>query len=292
MRQFAQIACSTLFLFAAAAAGAPATGPAEPAKNLLFFGNSYTYTNDIPGLIKSLAVADGHSAPLIVSDLKGGSNLTRQLAQATVHPESNVAHSEMAHKTFDFVIIQGHSHDPFGRADFIRNALAIFKAVRADRTGQGATATAILYQTWAGAEDTKGTQRAISDTYLGAAKAIVAAADKNAVRVAPVGDAFARLKFDKSLYKADGSHPSPKGSLLSAMVLYRTIYAGETVSDLAYSGVSKWAGVTAAEWSELTALADRVEVTEPADARTAPTAPPAITSQPAPSASAEKPAAR
>jgi lysophospholipase L1-like esterase len=256
---------------------APATVSAEPAKKLLFFGNSYTYTNDIPGLIKSMAVADGHPAPSIVTDLKGGSNLSRQLTQATQSPQSNVAHPRMAGQVYDFVIMQGHSHEAYDREDFIKRAVALFRAVRSDSSGQGASATAVLYQTWASAEDTRNSQKAISGAYLGAAKAVIATADKNAALVAPVGDAFGVLKFDKSLYKPDGSHPSPKGSLLSAMVLYRTLYAGEKVGDLVYADVSKWAGVTAAEWTELATVADGVAFPDPASAESVP----ASTSRPA-----------
>lgn len=236
------------------------TWAGEEAKSILWFGNSYTYTNDIPGLIKAIAVAEGHPAPVIVADLKGGSNLKRHLAQATGSPASNVAHPSLAGKRFDLVVIQGHSHDPFDRADFVANALAIFTAVRKDPSGQGGNATAMLYQTWASAGDKTGSHKAVATAYAEAGKAIADAFGADAVRLSPVGEAFAQLKQDASLYKPDGSHPSPKGSLLSAMVHYRTIFPGEKVGDLAYAKAAAWAGVPAEEWAPLCAVADGLAI--------------------------------
>lgn len=251
------VRCLTiLILVCSASAG-------EEAKHVLWFGNSYTYTNDIPGLIKAIAIAEGHTAPVIVADLKGGSNLKHHLAQVTSNPASNVAHPSLAGKRFDLVVIQGHSHDPFDRADFVANALAIFTAVRKDPSGQGGRATAVMYQTWAGAGDTTGSHKAIATTYGEAGNAIAAAFGADAVRLSPVGEAFAQLKQNASLYKPDGSHPSPKGSLLSAMVHYRAIHPGELVGDLAYAKAAAWAGVPADEWTKLCAVADGLSIVKP-----------------------------
>jgi hypothetical protein len=239
-------------------AGSASAG--EAARRILWFGNSYTYTNGIPGLLSSLAVAEGHPAPVIVTDLKGGSNLKRHLAQVTGHPASNVAHPNLAGGRFDFVIIQGHSHDPFDRAIFVADALAIFTAVRNDASGQGSSAFGILYQTWASVGDPTGSHKAVAAAYGEAGKAIAAAFGADAVRLSPVGEAFAQLKHDASLYKPDGSHPSPKGSLLSAMVHYRTIYPGELVGDLAYAKAATWAGVPAEEWTQLCGVADGLAI--------------------------------
>lgn len=246
------------------AGGVFSASAAEEAKRILWFGNSYTYTNDIPGLIKAIAVAEGHPAPVIVADLKGGSNLKRHLAQVTGSPASNVAHPSLAGRRFDLVVIQGHSHDPFDRAIFVANALAIFTAVRKDPSGQGGSATAMLYQTWAGAGDTSGSHKAVATAYGEAGQAIAAAFGADAVRLSPVGEAFALLKQDASLYKPDGSHPSPKGSLLSAMVHYRTIFPGEKVGDLDHAKAQGWAGVPAEEWTQLSAVADGVVIASPA----------------------------
>lgn len=235
----------------------------EEARRILWFGNSYTYTNGIPGLLSSIAVAEGHPAPVIVTDLKGGSNLKRHLAQVTGHPASNVAHPSLAGRRFDLVVIQGHSHDPFDRGIFVADTLAIFTAVRNDPSGQGGSAIGILYQTWASAGDPSGSHKAVAAAYSEAGKAITAAFGADAVRLSPVGEAFAQLKHDASLYKPDGSHPGPKGSLLSAMVHYRTIYPGERVGDLAYAKAATWAGVPAEEWTQLCAVADGLTVAEP-----------------------------
>ena len=36
------------------------TGTAQTTKKVCFIGNSYTYSNDLPGLIASIATADGN----------------------------------------------------------------------------------------------------------------------------------------------------------------------------------------------------------------------------------------
>jgi hypothetical protein len=59
-----------------------------------------------------------------------------------------------------------------------------------------------------------------------------AAGDRNGVPVAPVGEAWRRVRaanpsLGKQLYRKDGSHPSAKGAFLAACVLTATIFGEE-----------------------------------------------------------------
>jgi len=55
--------------------------PVVSGKRLLFFGNSFSLGDDVPGHVGSLAALDGHPAPLVVADLMGGTDLAHHIGQ-------------------------------------------------------------------------------------------------------------------------------------------------------------------------------------------------------------------
>lgn len=254
-------------------ASAPAA--AQPA-NILFFGNSFTQGGDVSGDVGRLAVADGYDAPNIVADLTGGKNLDFHLNEVNTRPANNVDHSAISGDTWDYVVIQGFSTESTStlgnHAEFASDARALYSGVRNHGSGHGAGVTGILFQTWARGpghaiypgtfSDPAAMQAEVRGGYQAALAAIQNAHGGSAAHIAPVGDAFESENFNPSLYAGDIYHASNRGSLLASMMLYRTIY-GESVSDIAYSSVSGWAGVNASTWSDLTAIADATLIPEP-----------------------------
>lgn len=119
----------------------------ETAKRLLFFGNSFSVYDDVPGHVRSLAALAGHPTPLVVADL------AYHIGQVDSYPENNVAHASLVGtNTWDWVVIQGYSTEATHLRDpavFEANALALYQRVKNHASGKGAGASPLLFQTWA-----------------------------------------------------------------------------------------------------------------------------------------------
>lgn len=239
--------------------------------NILFFGNSYTFYNDLPTLVGQVAVADKQSKPLIVADTAGGKNFAFHQGEAENHPENNVAHPLIDGKQWDFVVLQGYSLEATTeRAPdaFPQNALSLVQAIRNQPSGYASDVTTILYQTWSRApghdlypsafETPEAMHTQIAANYQLGCATINQAIGADTARLAPVGDAFADRAFERALYFKDIHHPSASGSLLAALIIYQTIYS-EDVGDIAYESVADWAKVDEVTWNSLQATAAKFE---------------------------------
>lgn len=262
--------------------------------NLLFFGNSFTQSTQNAQValgVGQIAIADNKLAPLIVHDLMGGQYLDYHRNEVLANPTNNVNHANIAGKTWDFVIMQGHSVEATylstAAEPLYKDAYDLYTAVRDHASGRGAGVEAVLYQTWARGNGHEfydavgdGVQEFTSPTamhneiragYANAATFINGFAGDGSARVAPVGDGFALGNppnpygaFDPALYDVDIYHASRFGYRLASLIIYRTIYE-ENVSDIPYSRVSSWVGLSAQEWTDVTTMADAVIlVPEPA----------------------------
>lgn len=260
---------------------------AKEPKRLLFYGNSFTGSNDVPGSVSRLARAAGHPAPVIVRNLKGGANMAWHLEQTGVSPGHNIAAEAVADTGYDAVILQGFSTEPTrqgGREAFVLNTLELARRVRAREAGK--KATLVLYQTWARGpghemyperfESPAQMQQELIEGYEAARKALVEEFGQESVRLAPVGAVFASTGFESELYWTDLYHTGQVGSLLSAMVLYRTLYGG-TIADIDPQTLAEirddehWSSITDKQWNWLAKTADRFDV---ARAATQPTTAP------------------
>jgi hypothetical protein len=263
---------------------------AEDKLYLLFFGNSFTqgftstgYTN-VPEALANIAAADGHIKPTVVYDLQSGSRLDYHTGQVASNPTANVTSSALpVGQTWDYVVLQGYSTESTHLEsanyvnEFSSDALALYQSVLDHSSGNGAGVKAIMYQTWARAPgnsfypgnfaNAAAMQAEIDASYAAAVTKINATEGSDSARLAPVGDGYAADGFSTSLYNTDLYHASKKGYYLAAMVLYRTMY-NENVSDISYATISSQIsniGLTSAEWTEITGIADGLTVVpEPA----------------------------
>ena len=246
------------------------------AKNLLFFGNSFTINGDVSGLVQDLAVVAGYDQPLVVADLLGGQDLAYHISQVEGYPETNVASSSLpAGQTWDHVIIQGYSTEATHLRDpmvFKTNAVSLYQLVKYHSSSNGVDTEAVLYETWARSpahsyypdtfDDPAAMQLEIRTNYNGAAELITAAEGAGSVRIAPVGDAYETGDFDLDLYADDEYHQSVLGAHLNAMVLFKTIYDHD-VTNISYTAAvaAGWTTMTSNQWHDLTMWADGVATT-------------------------------
>jgi hypothetical protein len=186
---------------------------------VLFVGNSYTYVNDLPAVVTSIARASRGPAIDAMSVTVGGATMRS-------HWDGNTAPTRIAEATWDAVVLQGQSVEPalnfnefrtyatrFGMLATMNGARAVFYATWPRRAGD-----AVYAESWSG-----GTPALFNDrldlAYTRVSTAVMGT-------VAHVGNAWmAALRAHPTinLYDADGSHPSPAGTWLAACVMYRAL---------------------------------------------------------------------
>lgn len=204
--------------------------PAFSPTSMLFVGNSYTFYNDLPGMLTKLSSANKKT--LKTDDVtKGGWTLGAD-------PKSHASDVDTAAKInahpWSVVVLQEQSQIPtiasLKSATMVPGAMKLAQKVKA----QSACTKTWLFLTWgrknggkqcAGSQcsapfkDFDEMQDALTAAYLDAASQIGGA-------VVPVGEAWrAALKAGgPNLFDADGSHPSEAGSYLAALTFYAALY--------------------------------------------------------------------
>lgn len=177
-------------------------------RSLFFVGNSYTFYNDLPGLVGALA---GAAEPPL--QLEIGSE-THPGYSLDIHWRNQQERDFLGTRKWDVVVLQEQSQAPLSkRARMLEHAREFDTLVEA-RGGR-----TVLYMTWAPQRRPKVIE-ALADAYREVGEATGA-------RVAPVGRAWQRVQSERPdivLYRPDGSHPDFAGTYLSACVLLATIF--------------------------------------------------------------------
>lgn len=193
---------------------------------ILFIGNSYTNANNLPQLLKNIALSLGDT---IVSDQNtpGGYQLIHHSTNATTL-------SKIASRNWDFVVIQEQSQKPSFSPSQVANDVYPYAQILNDSIKSNYSCSeSLFYMTWGRKNGDAGNcasyppictysgmQQRLRDSYM------QMSSDNNAT-TSPVGVAWATVRdsFPSiELYAADESHPSIYGSYLAACVFYVTIY--------------------------------------------------------------------
>lgn len=194
-----------LFLLGSSVLGQAQAG--EPIR-VLFVGNSYTFVNDLPAMVRQMSVDAGQSRPL---DVK---HVTFSGASLEEHWKRHDVQDELAKANYDYVVIQDHSMMPVKNPDLTRQYVRLI-ADLARKDG----AQPILYLTWA-RQNNPTMQAQLDSVYTPLAK-------ETGALLAPVGQAWQKALADQpqpGLFLPDGSHPSFTGTYLTASVFYALIY--------------------------------------------------------------------
>lgn len=184
------------------------TVPRSTPYRVLFIGNSYTFVNDLPNMIATLARAAG-DAPAFTYDtqLVGGATLQQ-------HWNEGIALSKIQQGNWDFVVLQEQSQRPiYDEAVFDQYADLFDAEIRK----QGAIT--LFFMTWA--------RQSLPQTQGQLTRAYTNIAQKLHAEVAPVGWAWQTSLTSKPslvLHETDGSHPNPAGTYLAACVFYGHVY--------------------------------------------------------------------
>ena len=171
---------------------------------ILFIGNSHTYYNDMPLLVKERFVRDGYACAVTMLAHPGWF-----LAQHVEDPEArfNILHGE-----YDYVVLQEHAH-PFGPVNLFYDAVRTLTGWIRD-----AESTPVIYLTWARKSEPE-VQQQMTDAH----KHI---AEETGSLLAHVGDRwwdYMRSQPALEMYAEDGEHASPAGSDFAAGMIVSEI---------------------------------------------------------------------
>ncbi len=215
---------SVLFFF-----GYTQLGSNNETQRVLFIGNSYTASNDLPVMVSNVLSDNGIDLE-IESITPGGTTLSQHAASPTVR-------STILNGDFDVVVLQDQSETPAIPGLLSDQSIPAAEALGTFAVDSGARV--ILFETWghrngsrfSGHTSFESMQAALTSGYWSLANAAGGT-------VAPVGSTWARslTTNDVALHSADGSHPSPAGTHLASMVFARTIL-GEPLTSFPSNGI-------------------------------------------------------
>lgn len=190
---------------------------------ILFIGNSYTYFNSSPELLKGLA-KERFPNHVIETQLisQGGMTLER-------HWEENRALEALKSKAWDYVVLQEQSKLGMGviideRTYFGETSLFFDYARKFDAEIKKSGATTVFFMTWS-TENHPEEQAILTHAYTSIAKELEA-------KLVPVGLVWDKVRDrdDIKLYSSDGSHPSAYGSYLVATTLFAALFEESPVN--------------------------------------------------------------
>ena len=169
---------------------------------VLFVGNSHTYVNDMPLMVKRRAEEDGFRCRVAMLAHPGWF-----LSQHAKEPDVRF---NILYGNYDYVVLQEHAH-PFGpEEEFLNAAAALAKMIRE------AGSTPVIFECWS-RKDEPEKQGPMNEAHR-------RAAERTGALLAPVGENWRNGKVpDPEMYEGDGAHASPAGSGFTAKCIWETV---------------------------------------------------------------------
>ncbi|PZF70894.1 DUF4886 domain-containing protein [Taibaiella soli] len=195
-------------------------------RKVLFIGNSYMYTNDLPGVLQQLAASMGDTLEYDQNTV-GGQTLEG-------HSTDNTTISKIFSQPWDIVVLQEQSQRPaFPPAQVASDTYPFAHKLDSMVKANNACSETFFFMTWGYQNGDAsncnfypvictyaGMQQRLRESYMQMAQ------DNNA-SVFPVGVAWKKVRDSFpaiNLYNPDQSHPSLEGTYLAACVYYASIY--------------------------------------------------------------------
>jgi hypothetical protein len=223
---------------------------AQP-KKILFIGNSYVYSNNLPLVLYNLALSNGDTI-IYDSSAPGGHTFLQHTTNATTLSKINA-------QNWDYVVLQEQSQKPSFPPSQVQAETYPYAAQLNDLILANDSCTeTVFFMTWGRKYGDasncaiypplctfEGMQWRLRGSYL-------EMADDNEALVSPVGEAFKYSRMADStinLYSPDNSHPSVAGTYLAACTFYATIFETSPI------GLSYTAGLNATQAAFLQQIA-------------------------------------
>ncbi|MBK8614181.1 MAG: hypothetical protein IPN85_12045 [Flavobacteriales bacterium] len=222
---------STLFAAASALSG--------QTTRVLFIGNSYVYTNDLPGKLTQLALSLGDT--LVTASSTPGGHTFQQ------HTTNGTTQQFIDQGDWDFVALQEQSQIPSFPLSQVQSDCFPFAAELIDSIRvHSPCAEPVFYMTWGRQNGDagncpnwppvctyEGMNELLRERYLQMAV-------DNSASCAPVGMAWKHTRDQQpgiTLYNADQSHPALAGTYLAACTFYATLFRQSPVGSTYTAGL-------------------------------------------------------
>ena len=208
--------------------------------NVLFLGNSYTFYNNLPQLIKDIANANGDTL-IYDSNCIGGYTFANHFNDVT-------SCSKIKAQAWNYVVLQAQSQEPsFSPAQVAVQTLPY--AIKLDSLVKRANqcAQSVFFETWGRKYGDASNCAAYPPicTYTGMQDRLRASyklfADTTHTLMSPVGEAWRKSIANKpnlELYSTDESHPIIEGSYLAACVFYELLFRKSIVGNTYTAGLT------------------------------------------------------
>jgi len=195
-------------------------------KEVLFVGNSYTYGNNLPDLVKQISLSFGDTL-IYDSSTPGG-------ATFNLHTTNTQTINKINQQAWDYVVLQAQSQEPSFSPSQVANDTYPYAQQLVNLIAANDSCTEpIFFMTWGrkyGDQQNcqfyppictyNGMQQRLRESYL-------EMTFNNNATCAPVGMGWKKsIELDSTLnlFASDNSHPSIYGSYLSACTFYSTIF--------------------------------------------------------------------
>lgn len=202
------------------------TASAQTTKKVLFIGNSYTYVNDLPNMLKTLALGCGDTLNYSQST-PGGCTFSSLLSNSTTMNYINAG-------GWDNVILQEQSQNPAFPIGQVESqcfpyAQQLCESIRATSPDAGI----VFYMTWRRKNGDASNCAAYPPicTYNGMDSLLyhryMMMGERNEAIVSPVGRVWHVLRDNHpeiELYSSDESHPSVAGTYAAAVTFYTILF--------------------------------------------------------------------
>ncbi len=198
--------------------------------SVLYIGNSYTYVNDLPGLVENMA-----STVKVTIDTDeataGGANFE-------YHASNSETIAKINSRAWDFVVLQNQSQTPSRKpedveAESLPNAQTLVNLIKANNT----STKVIWFQTWGRENGDSGNASyyPLVGTFDGHTQALVDGYNIYQANaggtVARIGEVWKSVVHDENipfpvsdLWGVDGSHPDKAGTYLAGLTLIATMF--------------------------------------------------------------------
>lgn len=193
---------------------------------ILFIGNSYTFTSNIPYIFSELAKSGGHTVETGTAADKGGS-LADYVLSASIR-------EKIQSSKWDFIVLQEQSQIPASQnlrtEKMYPAARELVQQIRADG------ATPIFFQTSANSDGwPENGLPGYENMQLEIIQGYAEIASELNVPIAPVGHAWfiARKNNPQLQLWLDDRHPNERGAYLAACIFYAAFFR-ESPENLAY----------------------------------------------------------
>lgn len=241
-------------------------------KNLLFYGNSFSFFNGgVAQLVRAMAIEAGFPAPTYQERLVAGQDLYYHATNPT--QIAAISNFLPPGQTWDYVVMQGISTEATqvlgNPANFIANAITILGNVR----NHSPAAKGVMYQTFARAQGHSfyptyfpnpwAMHSEVRTNYRNAIPALEAVYGAGAAANAAAGDCAALREFSPSIYFTDLHHPAKELTIMAAACLFTAMYqyrACDITPNFSLPGplglLLNNYGLNADDWRQLAGTAD------------------------------------